>query len=47
MTKEDRLYAETLGALDMLELVLYCDAMDAERAVAPSPLRPNFQEEEE
>ena len=28
---EDALYAETLGALDMLELVLYCDAMDAER----------------
>ncbi len=45
--REDALYAETLGALDMLELVLYCDAMDAERAVAPSPLRPNFTREEE
>ncbi len=47
MTNEDALYAETLGALDLLELVLKCDAMDAVRAVAPSPLRPNFPKEEE
>ncbi len=42
---EDRLYAETLGALDMLTMILWTDE-DAERAVAPSPLRPDILREE-
>jgi hypothetical protein len=34
-----------MGALDMLAMILWIDE-DAERAVAPSPLRPDILREE-
>jgi hypothetical protein len=45
MEREDALYAETLGALDMLTMILWIDE-DTARAVAPSPLRPDILREE-